>query len=86
MAQSAKHKKSWTPRDIAFLKEHYRKGVLHRDIAKGLKRTLNAVESKATELGLVSRRRKRRRGSKSALSGDETTPAPPPDINTKGID
>jgi hypothetical protein len=60
MAQPAKHKKSWMPQDIAFLKLHYRKGTLHRDIAKELRRTLNAVESKATELGLVSRRRKRR--------------------------
>ena len=58
MAQPAKHNRSWTPQDIAFLKLHYRKGTLHRDIAKGLKRTLNAIESKATELGLVSKRRK----------------------------
>ncbi len=60
MAQPGKHKKSWTSKDIAFLKENYRKGTLHRDIAKGLKRTLNAVESKATELGIVSRRRKKK--------------------------
>jgi hypothetical protein len=55
----AKHNKSWTPQDITFLKLHYRKGTLHREIAKGLRRTLNAVESKATELGLVSKRRKK---------------------------
>ena len=58
MAQPAKHNRSWTPQDIAFLKQQYRKGTLHRDIAKGLKRTLNAVESKATELGLKSRKKK----------------------------
>ena len=58
MAQPAKHNRSWTPEDIAFLKAQYRKGTLHREIAKGLKRTLNAVESKATELKLVSKRRK----------------------------
>ena len=54
-----KHNKTWTPKDVAVLKEGYRKGMLHREIAKGLKRTLNAVESKATELGLVSKRRKK---------------------------
>jgi hypothetical protein len=59
MAQPAKHNKSWTPQDITFLKAQYRKGALHREIAKGLRRTLNAVESKATELGLVSKRRKK---------------------------
>jgi sorbitol-specific phosphotransferase system component IIA len=59
MAQPAKHNRAWTPKDIADLKLHYRKGTLHREIAKGLKRTLNAVESKATELGLVSKRRKK---------------------------
>jgi hypothetical protein len=38
----------------------YRKKVLHRDIASRLKRTLNAVESKAMELGLSGKRRLKR--------------------------
>lgn len=59
MAQLTRHGKPWTPQEIALLKEHYRKGTLHRDIAAKLKRTLVAVESKATELGLVSRRGKK---------------------------
>ncbi len=59
MANPLKHNKSWTDKEIALLKEHYRKGTLHRDIAAKLKRTLNAIESKATELGLASRRRRR---------------------------
>jgi hypothetical protein len=58
MAQPAKHNKGWSKQEITVLKESYRKGVLHREIAKQLKRTLNAVESKATELGLKSRRKK----------------------------
>ena len=56
MAKPAKHNKSWSAKEIALLKENYRKGTLHRDIAKTLKRTLNAVESKATELGIKSKR------------------------------
>lgn len=59
MAQPAKHNKSWTPQEITLLKLHYRKGTLHREIAKTLRRTLNAVESKATELGLSSQRKKK---------------------------
>ena len=59
MAKPRKHNKAWAAEDIAVLKEHYRKGTLHRAIAKELKRTLNAVESKATELGIKSRRRKK---------------------------
>lgn len=59
MAKPRKHNKEWTAQDLAFLKEHYRKGTLHREIAKELKRTLNAVESKASELGYKSRRRKK---------------------------
>lgn len=58
MATPAKHNKSWSTQELALLKDSYKKGELHRDIAKKLKRTLNAVESKATELGLKSRRRK----------------------------
>lgn len=58
MAKPRKHNKEWSANDIALLKAHYRKGTLHRVIAKELKRTLNAVESKATELGLGRRRRK----------------------------
>ena len=58
MAKPAKHNKGWSKQEITLLKESYRKGVLHREIAKLLKRTLNAVESKATELNLKSRRKK----------------------------
>ena len=58
MAKPAKHNKGWSKQEIVLLKESYRKGVLHREIAKLLKRTLNAVESKATELNLKSRRKK----------------------------
>lgn len=57
MASLTRHGKPWTKQEIALLKEHYRKGTLHRDIAAKLKRTLVAVESKATELGLVRRRK-----------------------------
>lgn len=57
MAQPAKHNKAWSKQEITFLKESYRKGMLHREIAAKLKRTLNAVESKATELGLKSRKK-----------------------------
>lgn len=59
MAKPGKHNKEWSATEVAFLKEHYRKGTLHRVIAKELKRTLNAVESKATELGVKTRRRKK---------------------------
>jgi hypothetical protein len=59
MAKPAKHNKPWSPKDVALLKEHYRKGTLHREIAKTLRRTLNAVESKAMELGLAGKRRKK---------------------------
>ncbi len=59
MAKPGKHNREWSAKDVAFLKESYRKGTLHRVIAKELKRTLNAVESKATELGVKSRRRKK---------------------------
>jgi hypothetical protein len=37
----------------------YHKKVVHRVIASKMGRTLNAVESKATELGLATRKRKR---------------------------
>ena len=57
MAKPGKHNNPWTAQEIAFLKAHYKKGTLHREIAKSLKRTINAVESKATELGLKSKRR-----------------------------
>ncbi|MDE3089119.1 MAG: hypothetical protein KGJ80_07020 [Chloroflexota bacterium] len=61
MARPAKHNKSWTKRDVALLREHYRKKTLHRVIAAQLKRTLNAVESKAMELGLSGSRGKKRK-------------------------
>ncbi len=58
MAKPAKHNSPWTKQEITLLKEGYRKGTLHREIAAKLKRTLNAVESKAMELGISSRRKK----------------------------
>ena len=61
MAQPAKHNKAWTKAEVTELRDMYRKKVLHRDIAKKLKRTLNAVESKAMELGISSRRKKARK-------------------------
>ena len=57
MANPTKHGKPWSPKEIALLKEQYRKGTLHRVIAAQLKRTLVAVESKAMELRLSSRRK-----------------------------
>ena len=56
MAQPAKHNKDWSKDEIALLKKLYAKKVVHRDIAKQLKRTLNAVESKATELGITRKK------------------------------
>jgi hypothetical protein len=58
MAGPAKHNKAWGAQDVALLREMYRKKVVHREIAAKLKRTLNAVESKATELGLTKSRKK----------------------------
>jgi hypothetical protein len=54
-----KHNKEWTSKDVATLREMYRKKVVHRVIAKQMGRTLNAVESKATELGLATRKRRK---------------------------
>ncbi|MEW5718554.1 MAG: hypothetical protein AB1817_08010 [Chloroflexota bacterium] len=59
MAKPSKHGKPWSKQEVALLKAHYRKGTLHRVIAADLKRTLVAVESKAMELGLSSRRKKK---------------------------
>ncbi len=56
MAQPQKHKRPWSKLDETQLKEMYRKRVPHRQIASKLRRTLNAVESKATELGLAVRK------------------------------
>jgi hypothetical protein len=58
MAKPAKHNKPWSTKEVATLREMYRKQVLHRVIAKQLKRTLNAVESKAMELGISGRRKR----------------------------
>lgn len=58
MAKPAKHNKPWSNKEVATLREMYRKQVLHRVIAKQLRRTLNAVESKAMELGISGRRKK----------------------------
>ncbi len=55
MATPKNHSTSWSKEDIALLKKLYAKKVLHRDIAAQLKRTLNAVESKATELGIAGK-------------------------------
>ena len=60
MALPRKHNKPWTSQEVTQLKNLYRKKVLHRDIASKLRRTLNAVESKAMELGISGRRRLRR--------------------------
>jgi hypothetical protein len=60
MALPRKHNKTWTAHEVTQLKDMYRKKVLHRDIASRLKRTLNAVESKAMELGLSGKRRLKR--------------------------
>ncbi len=59
MALPAKHNKPWSKQEITQLKDLYRKKVLHRDIASRLHRTLTAVESKATELGLAARGKKK---------------------------
>ena len=59
MAKPSKHGKPWSQKEIALLKEHYRKGTLHRVIAATLRRTLVAVESKAMELRLSSRRKRK---------------------------
>ncbi len=53
MPTPKQHGQPWTKDDIARLKKLYAKKVLHREIATQLKRTLVAVESKATELGLT---------------------------------
>ena len=60
MPSLTKHNKAWTKDDIVVLREMYRKGIVHREIAAKLKRTLVAVESKATELGLAKKRAKKK--------------------------
>jgi len=60
MPAVTKHNKTWSKEDIATLREMYRKRVVHREIAAKLKRTLVAVESKATELGLAKKRAKKK--------------------------
>jgi hypothetical protein len=61
MAKPAKHNKPWTKQEVDKLREMYRKKTLHRVIAKELKRTLNAVESKAMELGISGRRKAKKK-------------------------
>jgi hypothetical protein len=56
-----RHNNPWTSQDVAALRDMYRKKVVHRAIAAKLGRTLNAVESKATELRLTRKRRQARR-------------------------
>jgi hypothetical protein len=55
MTSPAKHNKPWSKEDFALLKKLYSKKVAHREIAVQLKRTLNAVESKAWNWGLRPR-------------------------------
>ncbi len=57
MATPAKHNKPWSKDEVALLKKLYSKKVVHRDIAKQLKRTIAAVESKAIELGISQKRK-----------------------------
>ncbi len=57
----AKHNRPWTQKDEDTLREMYRKKIVHRVIASQMRRTLNAVESKATELRLAGKRRKSKR-------------------------
>ena len=52
----AKHTKPWSKEDVAMLKKLYAKKVVHRDIAKQLKRTVVAIESKAQELRITAKR------------------------------
>jgi hypothetical protein len=52
----AKHAKPRNKDDVAMLKKLYAKKVVHRDIAKQLRRTVSAVESKAKELGITGKR------------------------------
>ncbi len=52
----AKHAKPWSKDDVAMLKKLYGKKVVHRDIAKQLKRTVVAIESKAKEIGITAKR------------------------------
>jgi hypothetical protein len=59
MAMPLKHNRPWTEKEIDQLKELYKQKVLHRDIASKLKRTLNAIESKAMEVGISGRNRKK---------------------------
>lgn len=56
MATPAKHNKPWSKDEVALLKKLYSKKVVHHEIAKQLKRTVAAIESKAIELG-ISRKR-----------------------------
>lgn len=57
MATPAKHNKPWGKDEVALLKKLYSKKVVHREIAKQLKRTIAAVESKAIELGISQKRK-----------------------------
>ncbi len=59
MAKPRRHNQPWTKEEIALLRAHYRKGTLHRIIAAELKRTLVAIESKAVELGISGKRKKK---------------------------
>lgn len=52
----AKHTKPWSKDDVTLLKKLYAKRVVHREIAKQLKRTVVAIESKAIELGITAKR------------------------------
>jgi hypothetical protein len=56
MAQPAKHNKTWSKEEVALLKKLYAKKVVHHEIAKQLKRTVAAVESKAKDLGISGKK------------------------------
>lgn len=60
MALPRKHNKPWTTNEVTQLKAMYRKKMLHRNIASSLRRTLNAIESKAMELGISGKRKIKR--------------------------
>ena len=57
MPSLAKHTKPWSKEDVALLKKRYAKKMPYREIAAELKRTLDAVKSKAKKLGIASKRK-----------------------------
>ena len=53
MAKLAKHNTPWSKEDVALLKKLYAKKMPYREIAAQLKRTLDAVKSKAKTLDIT---------------------------------